>query len=73
MSNLFKRFQRLIPSYPLRVGTVQEVQGTSVLVAEVGGGTVRLVGTGTVGQKVYFRNAETVGPAPNLPVEVIEE
>ena len=73
MSNLFKRFQRLIPSYPLRVGTVQEVLGTSVLVTEVGGGSVRLVGEATVGQKVYFRNAEIVGPAPSLPVEVIEE
>lgn len=73
MSNLFKRFQRLIPSYPLRIGTVTEVNGTSVLVTEVGGGTVRLVGTATVGEQVYFRNTEVVGPAPDLPVEVIEE
>lgn len=73
MSNLFKRFQRLVPTYPLRVGTVRAISGTAVYVEEPGGTLVRLVGAASVGQKVYFRNAELVGAAPALPLEVIEE
>ena len=73
MSNLFKRFERLLPRHPLRVGTVLSVDGTTVLVQEQGGGVVRVRGEATAGTKVYFRDSIIEGPAPNLPLEVIEE
>lgn len=71
--NLFKRFQLLLPQAPLRVGKVLAVDGTAVMVAEVGGAPVRVRGEATVGSQVYFRNSAIEGPAPNLPLEVIEE
>ena len=73
MSNLFKRFERLLPRHPLRVGTVLSVDGTTVLVQEQGGGVVRVRGEATAGTKVYFRDSTIEGSAPNLPLEVIEE
>lgn len=73
MSNLFKRFERLLPHYPLRVGTVLALDGTDVLVQEQGGGIVRIRGEAVTGAKVYFRDSTIEGPAPNLPLEVIEE
>ena len=73
MSNLFKRFERLLPHHPLRVGTVLTVDGTTALVQEQGGGVVRVRGDAITGAKVYFRDSTIEGPAPNLPLEVIEE
>lgn len=71
--NQFKRFERLLTRHPQRVGTVQYVDGTAVVVQESGGGLVRVVGEATAGDRVYFRNSTIEGPAPNLPLEVIEE
>lgn len=71
--NLFNRFIRLIPSYPLRVATVVAVDGTQITVQEDGGGSYKVIGTAAVGDKVYVRNNTVEGPAPNLPLEVIEE
>lgn len=71
--NLFKRFQRLLPQNPLRVGQVLSVDGTSITVEETGGALVRVRGEAAVGEKVYFRDSVIEGPAPNLPLEVIEE
>lgn len=71
--NLFKRFQRLLPQNPLRVGQVLSVDGTAFTVQETGGGLVQVRGEAAVGDKVYFRDSVIEGPAPNLPLEVIEE
>lgn len=71
--NLFSRFKRLVPTYPLRVGVVLTVNGTEVVVQEVGGVVVRVRGEATVGDRVYLRNSVIEGLAPNLPLEVIEE
>jgi hypothetical protein len=73
MSNLFSRFKRLLPTYPLRVGDVLSVEGTAVVVQEIGGTTVRVIGEASVGQRVYFRHAEIVGLAPSLALLVVEE
>lgn len=75
-TNLFTRMTRVFaPIFvrPQRVGTIASVDGTVVVVTELGGGTARVVGSGTVGQQVYFRGNEIVGPAPSLPEELIEE
>ena len=71
--NLFKRFERLLPQNPLRVADVIAVDGTTVLVEEVGGVRFQVRGTATVGSRVYVRNQVIEGPAPDLPLEVIEE
>ncbi len=73
MSNLFKSFQRLVPTFPLRVGVVLSADDTSAVVEEVGGAQLRVIGTATAGRRVYFRNNAIVGDAPQLPLEVIEE
>ncbi len=71
--NLFKRFERLLPQHPLRVGDVTAVDGTTVTVTEYGGGPVHVRGEATVGSMVYFSDSVIEGPAPDLPLEVIEE
>lgn len=71
--NLFKRFERLLPQHPLRVATVISVDGTNVLVEEVGGVRFQVRGEASVGDRVYIRNQVIEGPAPDLPLEVIEE
>ena len=71
--NLFKRFERLLPQNPLRVADVIAVDGTTLLVEEVGGAKFQVRGTATVGSRVYVRNQVIEGPAPDLPLEVIEE
>lgn len=71
--NLFKRFERLLPQNPLRVADVISVDGTNVLVEEIGGARFQFRGTATPGTRVYVRNQVIEGPAPDLPLEVIEE
>ncbi|WP_315127191.1 hypothetical protein [Comamonas antarctica] len=71
--NLFKRFERLLPRQPLRVGQVLSVNGTQVRVREQGGVELVARGEAAAGDRVYFRNGVIEGDAPNLPLEVIEE
>ena len=71
--NLFKRFQKLIPTHPLRVGTVESVTGTQVTVVEVSGNPVVIRGEAQVGQLVYFRDSVLEGVAPQLPYVEVEE
>lgn len=70
--NLFKRFQRLIPNPPLRVGDVVLYADGIATIAEVGGGQVNARGEAGVGDRVYFRDGVIEGPASDLPVEIIE-
>lgn len=72
-TNLFTRFKKLLQPQPQRIGTVLSVVGTALVVQELGGGTARVVGEGTVGQQVYFQGNTVVGPAPSLPQDFIEE
>ena len=75
MRNLFRQFLDLIPDPALQVGTVTARNGELVIVTLPGGGTVQARGaaaTVALGQKVFVRNGVVEGPAPDLPVEVIE-
>lgn len=71
MSNLFKRFQALIPTYPLRVGDVIAYDDGVATIQEQGGvATAR--GEATVGDRVFFRNGVIENPAPHLTIEIID-
>lgn len=72
-SNLFVRFKRLLPTTPTRIGTVTSVDGTDLVVTELGGGTARIVGDATVGQKVYFRGRVMDSLAPTLAEVQVDE
>ena len=71
MSNLFKRFQDLIPTYPLRVGDVTAYADGVATIQEMGG-VAKARGEATVGDRVFFRNGAIEGPAPDLTIEIIE-
>ena len=71
-TNLFKRFQKLLRTPPLRVGEVISFSDGMALIEEAGGGHVQARGEATVGNMVYFRDHVIEGLAPDLPVEIIE-
>lgn len=71
--NLFKRLQRLLPSPPLRVGTVVAVGDGEATVEELAGGRVRVRGTASIGSRVYFRDGRIESAAPSLPLVAVEE
>lgn len=70
--NLFKQFQSLLPNRPLLVGTVTAYSNGVATIHEPGGGVNTARGDAAVGDRVFFRDGAIEGPAPNLPVEVIE-
>ena len=71
MSNLFSRFQKLIPTYPLRVGDVIGYDnGVATIQEQSGVATAR--GEVTIGDRVFFRNGAIETPAPDLTIEIIE-
>lgn len=71
-TNAFKRFQRLIARPPLRVGSVIQYEDGIATIQEEGGSLATARGEATVGDQVFFRDNVIEGPAPNLPLEVIE-
>lgn len=70
--NLFKKFRDLIPEPPLLVGDVVAYADGVATIEEPGGGLSNARGDATVGDRVFFRNGVIEGPAPSLPVELIE-
>ena len=70
MSNLYRKFKALIPDAPLLVGTVT---ATTPLRIELPDGTqIPARGEATLGERVFVRDGAIEGPAPTLPVEIIE-
>lgn len=72
-NNLFVRFKRLLPTTPTRIGTVSAIDGTDLVVTELGGGVVRIVGDAQIGQQVYFKGRVMEGLAPTLPTVIVDE
>lgn len=72
MTNLFRQFLNLIPDPALQVGDVTAVADGIATVALPGGGTIQARGAATVGQAVFVRGGVIEGPAPSLPVVLIE-
>jgi len=70
MSNLYRKFRALIPDAPLLVGTVV---ATMPLRVELPDGTqIPARGEATLSERVFVRDGAVEGPAPLLPVEIIE-
>jgi hypothetical protein len=67
MANIFKAFVNMIPSDPLLVGTVSLVLTDMCNVDLVGGGTIRVSGTASLGDKVFIRGGIIIDSAPDLP------
>lgn len=71
-SNPYQVFKRLIPTYPLQVGAVISGGSGAYIIELPGGGRLNALGVATVGTQVYVRNGVIEGPAPTLPIEIIE-
>lgn len=72
MSNPYKSLLGLLPQRPLQVCAVQSVDAGVAIVELPGGGVIRARGDATVGQRVFVRDGAIEGPAPTLPVELID-
>jgi len=74
MRNLYRAFLDLIPDPALQVGTVTVVSpSTGTATIELpGGALLKVRGEASPGDKVFVRGGVIEGPAPNLPVELIE-
>ena len=72
MANLYAVFKTLIPNAPLLVGTVSEAFTGGAVVTLQGGGTLRVRGTATAGQRVLVRDGVIEGVAPSLTLVEIE-
>jgi hypothetical protein len=72
MRNPFAQLMELLPSYPLQVGTVTAYADGVCTVAMPGGGSVQVLGVAAVSDRVFFRAGAIEGPAPTLPVELID-
>jgi hypothetical protein len=70
--NLFKRFRALLPEPPLLVGNVIAYANGVATIEEPGGGRNTARGDAQIGDRVFFRNGAIEGPAPTLPIEIIE-
>jgi hypothetical protein len=70
--NLYKKFRDLLPEPPLLVGTVIAYANGTATIEEPGGGRSQARGEAAVNDRVFFRAGAIEGPAPNLPVEIIE-
>ena len=67
MSNLYSDFLGLIPSYPLLVGTVTNVEDETHIIELLGGGalTCQSQKVYEVGQQVYVKDLSITSEAPN--------
>lgn len=71
-SNFYRALISLLPQRPLMAGVVI-AYGNGVATIEVpGGGRYQARGDAAVDDHVFFRDNAIEGPAPDLPVEIIE-
>lgn len=70
--NLFKQLQSLFPEPPLLVGEVIAFDNGTATVELPDAGRVSARGSVSVGDRVFVRDGVIEGPAPALPVELID-
>lgn len=72
MTNLYKLFRSLAAEPPLLVGTVTAYAAGTATVELPDGGIVTAHGVAAVNDRVFVRGGRIDGPAPALPVELID-
>jgi len=72
LRNPFARLQDLLGRPPRQAGTVASVSSGIAQITLPGGGSIAARGAATVGARVFVRDGVIEGPAPTLPVEIIE-
>lgn len=70
--NAYKRLLKLMPQPPLFVGDVASVDNGVATITVPGGFQMQARGNVVVGDRVFFRNGVIEGPAPSLPIELID-
>jgi hypothetical protein len=70
--NLYRQLLNLIPLGQVDVGEVTAVSSDGVFMLLQSGHTLRVRGTGTVGENYYIKNGVIEGQAPNLSGTDIE-
>lgn len=70
--NVFTKLIGLLPQRPLMVGQVVSIVDGVATVQLPGGGRLQARGTAGVGDRVFVRDNAIEGPAPVLPVVLIE-
>lgn len=71
-TNLWKRLKQMLPDAPLLVGEVISATSYGAMVALPDGSVVSVRGDAVNGQQVFIRDGLIEGPAPSLPVTLIE-
>ena len=71
-TNLFAQFRSLIPGSPLLICAVISSGAGGAIVELPGGARISVRGEAAAGTKVFVRNGAIEGPAPNLPVVLVE-
>lgn len=71
-SNLFVALRRQLAGEPLQVGDVIGAVGNAWVVQLPGGVNVSARGQATTGQRVFVQGGVIQGPAPALPIVLIE-
>lgn len=73
MPNLWQRFRDLLPDDPVLIGTIRANPGDGTRLVELlDGGTLRVTGSGSVGDKMFVQGGRITGDAPDLPQVDIE-
>lgn len=70
--DLIKRDQSINP--PRQVGSITVVHDDGTVTVQLpGGGLIRVRGSGSVDARVYIKDGQVQGPAPDLPFVTVEE
>lgn len=72
MPNLLKQFRDLVGVEPLLVGDVASIANGVAVVTLPGGATITARGSAQVNDRVFVRAGAIEGPAPALPVSVLD-
>lgn len=72
MANLYRQFVALIPPRVRLVGDVTAIEEGLATITLPSGAFVRARGQTTMGARVFVRDGVIEGPAPNIPLQVIE-
>lgn len=72
MPNPLQQLRELFAGPPRQVGTVVAVSGNLATLELPGGALIKARGIAAVGQAVFEEGGLIVGPAPSLPVVIIE-